>query len=195
MITRRSFLFAIPALGLSAAAFPRRIRAAQVAVQTFNGPMADAGEVYRPVTLPPKPGATPSMTDAQRDELEHQIHCQCGCNLDVYTCRTTDFACSVSPAMHSDVMGLVAGGHSAQEILTAFKAIYGERVLMAPVRSGFNLLGYTVPFIALGTGAVVVAALMRRWKRTAVVSTAPVSQVDATEVELAALDAAVRRDR
>ena len=57
MITRRSFLLAIPALGLSAAAFPRRIRAAQVAVQTFNGPMADAGEVYRPVTLPPKPGS------------------------------------------------------------------------------------------------------------------------------------------
>jgi cytochrome c-type biogenesis protein CcmH len=135
------------------------------------------------------------MTDAQRDELEHQIHCQCGCNLDVYTCRTTDFACSVSPAMHSDVMGLVAGGHSAQEILAAFKAVYGEKVLMAPVRSGFNLLGYTVPFIALGTGAVVVAALMRRWKRTPAVSTTPVAHVDATEGELAALDAAVRRDR
>ena len=195
MITRRSFLLAVPALGLSAAAFPRRIRAAQVAVQTFNGPMADAGDVYRPVTLPSKPGATPSMTDAQRDELEHQIHCQCGCNLDVYTCRTTDFACSVSPAMHSDVMGLVAGGHSAPEILAAFKAIYGEKVLMAPVRSGFNLLGYTVPFIALGTGAIVVAALMRRWKRTAVVSTGQVPHVDATDRELAALDAAVRRDR
>jgi cytochrome c-type biogenesis protein CcmH len=195
MMTRRSFLLAIPALGLGAAAFPRRVRAAQVAVQTFNGPMADAGDVYRQVTLPPKPGATPSMTDAQRDDLEHQIHCQCGCNLDVYTCRTTDFACSVSPAMHSDVMGLVAGGHAAPEILAAFKAIYGEKVLMAPVRSGFNLLGYTVPFIALGTGAVVVAALIRRWKRTTVVSTAQVPHVDATEGEMAALDAAVRRDR
>jgi cytochrome c-type biogenesis protein CcmH len=158
--------------------------------------MADAGEVYHPVTLPAKPGATPSMTDAERDELEHQLHCQCGCNLDVYTCRTTDFACSVSPAMHSDVMGLVAGGHPAREILAAFKAVYGEKVLMAPVRSGFNLLGYTVPFIALGTGAVVVAVLMRRWKRIAAASSIiPAAHVDATEGELAALDAAVRRDR
>jgi cytochrome c-type biogenesis protein CcmH len=196
MITRRSFVLAIPALGLSAAAFPSRIRAAQVAVQTFNGPMADAGEVYRPVTLPPKPDAKPSMTDAQRDELEHQIHCQCGCNLDVYTCRTTDFACSVSPAMHTDVMGLVAGGHSAQEILAAFQAIYGEKVLMAPVKSGFNLLGYTVPFLALGAGAVMVAALIRRWKSpTPVVATAPPPHVTATQGELAALDAAVRQDR
>src|SRR5688572_28584330 len=90
VITRRNFVLAIPVLGLGAAAFPSRIRAAQVPVQTFNGPMADAGEVYRLVTLPSKPGAKPSMTDAERDELEHKLHCQCGCQLDVYTCRTTD---------------------------------------------------------------------------------------------------------
>jgi cytochrome c-type biogenesis protein CcmH len=197
VITRRQFVLAIPALGLGAAALPRRIRAAQQQgpLQTFNEPMAAAGEVYRPVTLPAKPGAKPSMTDAERDDLEHQIHCQCGCNLDVYTCRTTDFACTVSPAMHGDVMGLVAGGYTGEEILAAFKEVYGEGVFMAPVRSGFNLLGYTVPFIALGTGAVVVAALMRRWKsRAAMAASAPLPRVDATEGELAALDAAVRRD-
>ena len=194
-VSRRQFVLAIPALGLAAAAFPRKIRAAQVAVQTFNGPMADANEVYRPVTLPSKPGAQPSMTDAQRDDLEHQIHCQCGCNLDVYTCRTTDFSCSVSPAMHADVMGLVAGGHTAPEILAAFRAVYGEKVLMAPVRSGFNLVGYTMPFIALGTGAVIVAALIRRWKsRAPIVAAAQPDHVDATARELAELDAAVRRD-
>jgi cytochrome c-type biogenesis protein CcmH len=193
-MTRRSFLLAIPALGLSAAAFPRRILGAQ-AVQTFNGPMADAEAVYRPVTLEPKLNAKPSMTPAQRDDLEHQIHCQCGCNLDVYTCRTTDFACSVSPAMHSDVMGLVDGGHSAQEILAAFKAVYGEKVLMAPVRSGFNLVGYTMPFVALGAGAIGVAALLRRWKsHTQPRTLIGHAHVDATEGELAALDAAVRKD-
>jgi cytochrome c-type biogenesis protein CcmH len=157
--------------------------------------MADANAVYRPVTLPAKPGAKPSMTDAQRDDLEHQIHCQCGCNLDIYTCRTTDFACSVSPAMHADVMGLVAGGYGADAILAAFKAVYGEKVLMAPVKSGFNLVGYTMPFVALGTGAVIVAALLQRWK-SRTVTTVPVSKpaIDASEGELAALDAAVRRD-
>jgi cytochrome c-type biogenesis protein CcmH len=195
LMTRRSFILAIPALGLAVAAFPRRVRAAQAAVQTFNGPMADAEAVYKPVTLEPKPNAKPSMTDAQRDDLEHQIHCQCGCNLDVYTCRTTDFACSVSPAMHSDVMGLVDGGHSAQEILAAFKAVYGEKVLMAPVRSGFNLVGYTMPFVALGAGAIGIAALLRRWKLHARPGASIThSPVDATEGELAALDAAVRRD-
>jgi cytochrome c-type biogenesis protein CcmH len=193
-ISRRQFVLAIPALGLAAAAFPRQIRG-QVAVQTFNGPMLDANEVYHPVTLAAKPGAQPSMTDAQRDDLEHQIHCQCGCNLDIYTCRTTDFACSVSPAMHADVMGLVAGGHTAPEILAAFRAVYGEKVLMAPLKSGFNLVGYTMPFVALGTGAVIVAALLKRWKsRTPAIAGIPTHHVDATEGELAALDAAVKRD-
>jgi cytochrome c-type biogenesis protein CcmH len=193
-VSRRQFLLAIPALGLAAAAFPRQIRG-QVAVQTFNGPMLDANEVYRPVTLSAKPGAHPSMTDAQRDDLEHQIHCQCGCNLDVYTCRTTDFSCSVSPAMHADVIGLVAGGHTAPEILAAFRAVYGEKVLMAPLKSGFNLVGYTMPFVALGTGAVIVAALLKRWKsRTPALAGIQPHRVDATEGELAALDAAVKRD-
>jgi cytochrome c-type biogenesis protein CcmH len=195
-MSRRSFvLLAVPAVGLAAAALPRRILAAQAAVQTFNGPMADAEAVYKPVTLAPEPNAKPSMTDAQRDDLEHQIHCQCGCNLDVYTCRTTDFACSVSPAMHSDVMGLVDGGHGAQEILAAFKAVYGEKVLMSPVRSGFNLVGYTMPFVALGAGAIGIAALLRRWKsRSRQETLVAHSHPDATEGELAALDAAVRKD-
>jgi cytochrome c-type biogenesis protein CcmH len=193
--SRRQFVLGLPVLGLAAAAFPRKIRAAQAVVQTFNGPMADANQVYRPVALPPKPGAHQSMTDAERDDLEHQIHCQCGCNLDVYTCRTTDFACSVSPAMHADVMGLVSGGHTAPEILAAFRAVYGEKVLMAPLRSGFNLVGYTMPFVALGTGAVIVAALLRRWRSHARAARPQEPHREAaTDSEIAALDAAVRRD-
>src|SRR5437763_173702 len=192
-VSRRDFVLALPLLGLSAAALPRVLSAQ--AVQTFNGPMADANDVYRPVTLPAKANATASMTAAERDELEHQLHCQCGCNLDVYTCRTTDFACSVSPAMHADVMGLVSGGHGAEEILAAFKAVYGEKVLMAPGKSGFNLVGYTMPFVALGAGAVIVSALLKRWKsQTLVAIPVPVNRIDATDSELAALDAAVRRD-
>ena len=189
-LSRREFLLTIPALGLLAS---RRAARAQ-ALQTFNGPMADANEVYRSVALPAKSNAAPSMTDAQRDDLEHQLHCQCGCNLDVYTCRTTDFSCSVSPAMHADVMGLVAGGHTAQEILAAFKAVYGEKVLMAPNKSGFNLVGYTMPFVALAAGAVVVNALLKRWKKARPGPVTASTHLVASKEELDALDAAVRHD-
>ena len=150
-------------------------------------------EAARRVVRPPKPGAKASMTDDQRDALEHQLRCQCGCTLDVYTCRTTDFSCQVSPAMHRDVMALVEGGYSAQEIIDAFVESYGERVLMAPKKEGFNWAGYIVPFAALGTGAVVVAALIRRWGARAPAASATAS-VDATPEELRRLDAAVRDD-
>ena len=193
-VTRRKFLFELGG-AMAAPLIPivavRRLHAQTT--QSFSGPMEQ--DAYRPVKLAAKPNARPSLTDDQRDDLEHSIKCQCGCPLDVYTCRTTDFACSVSPAMHADVMSLVSGGYGANEILAAFKAVYGERVLMSPVKSGFNWLGYTLPFFALAAGGVFVAALLRRWKSPAA---APVSAgengMDATDEELSRLSAAVRND-
>jgi cytochrome c-type biogenesis protein CcmH len=155
----------------------------------------------RPVRLPPKPGSRVVVSADERDALEHRIRCQCGCTLDVYTCRTTDFSCQVSPAMHHDIMSLVSGGYSAQEIIDAFVGVYGERVLMAPRASGFNLLGWVAPFAVLGGGAILVAALLRSWRRSPrSAAVAPASgsanrPTDATDEELARLDAAVRDDR
>lgn len=151
----------------------------------------------RPVALPPKPNARPLLTAADRDALEHRIKCQCGCTLDVYTCRTTDFSCQVSPSMHRDVVALVDGGYSAQEIIDAFTKTYGEQVLMAPKAEGFNLLGWTLPFIALAGAVVGVAALIRRWGARA--ATVPAGggaapMVDASPEELRRLEAAIRDD-
>lgn len=158
----------------------------------------------RSVALPPKPGATASMTDAQRDELEHHLHCQCGCTLDIYTCRTTDFSCQVSPAMHRDVMALVKGGYSAQEIIDAFTGVYGERVLMAPRKSGFNLLAWITPGVALLAGGVGVSMWLRNRGRRETTRPGPsgvgdtpgtMPGVDATPEELAQLAAAVKGDK
>jgi cytochrome c-type biogenesis protein CcmH len=153
----------------------------------------------RPVRLPPKPGARAVVSTDERDALEHRIRCQCGCTLDVYTCRTTDFSCQVSPSMHRDVMTLVSGGYNAQEIVDAFVGVYGERVLMAPSATGFNLLGWVAPFAALGGGAVLVAVLLRTWRRppgsTASPRVSPTRSSDGTDEELARLEAAVRDDR
>ena len=150
----------------------------------------------RSVRRPPKPGGRPTMTDRERDEqVEKNIRCQCGCTLDVYTCRTTDFACQVSPAMHADIKALVDGGYTAQEILDSFVDTYGERALMAPRPRGFNLLGYVAPFVALAAGAVAVGAVLRGWnaKKNLDVATATPA-VPATSEELARLDAAIRND-
>jgi cytochrome c-type biogenesis protein CcmH len=171
-----------------------------VGVRTpMSGPMDN--DAYHAVILPPKPGAQPSMSTTARDALEHDLHCQCGCTLDVFTCRTTDFTCPVSPAMHHDVMQLVAGGYSKPEIISAFRTAYGDRVLMAPVVEGFNWTAYITPFLALGAGATLVAFLIRRWTAVARLANSKVSATpsqpgatSATPSELARLDAAIRDD-
>ncbi len=160
---RRAFLAG--ALGLAAAiavdaTTARRAAAQQPAQQNF-GPMEQ--DAYRPVLRPAKPDATPLLTDDQRDALEHKLKCQCGCILDVYTCRTTDFTCQVSPAMHRDVMRLIAGGYSEREILDAFVETYGEVALTAPKKEGFNWAGYLAPGIAMAAGALALTLLLRKW--------------------------------
>ena len=191
MQTRRQFIVAASG-GVASLVAMSNANAMQV-TQSFAGPMEQ--NAYRPVKLAPIAGAKPSMTDAKRDELEHQIHCQCGCVLDVYTCRTTDFSCSVSPAMHGDVMALVEGGHSGAQILAAFQTVYGEQILMAPLKKGFNLVGYALPSVVLLIGGVVVAGLIRKWgARERQVVPAAGGKINATDAEMAALDAAVRDD-
>ena len=132
------------------------------------------------------------MSDDARDALEHRIHCQCGCTLDIYTCRTTDFTCPVSPQMHRDVMSLVAGGYTADEIIATFASTYGDKVLMAPPRQGFNWAGYLTPGVAVGTGTLVLIALLKHWHKPE--TRVAVTNVDATSDELKRLDEAIRRD-
>src|SRR5690349_24912016 len=119
---RRDFvarLAAGSAGALSVAALGRRANAqapqAPSAVDSSNLFAMDQS-ASRPVRLPPKPGSRVVVGTEERDALEHRIRCQCGCTLDVYTCRTTDLSCQVSPSRHRDVMAPVSGGQSAPEI-------------------------------------------------------------------------------
>jgi cytochrome c-type biogenesis protein CcmH len=110
---------------------------------TLRDPMA-AGRTRGP-TLP-------GENNAEIQGIEKKLACNCGCTLDVFTCRTTDFSCTYSPALHREVLALRASGKTAQEILDAFVAKYGEKALMAPEARGFNLAGYLLP------GAAIVSA-------------------------------------
>lgn len=195
MISRRSWVHTA-VLTASGALVARAGAQQQGAIVDTSNLFAMDQTAARSVRRAPKPGASPSMTPADRDALEHRIRCQCGCTLDVFTCRTTDFSCQVSPAMHRDIMSLVDGGYDAQEILDAFVNVYGDQALMAPPREGFNVVGYVLPGIAIGVGAIVLAIVMRRWKReTQVAAAAPSAQgIGATPDELQKLEAAIRDD-
>ena len=99
--------------------------------------------------------------------IEKQLRCTCGCGLDIYTCRTTDFNCTVSPSLHRQVLARYEAGQSGPQIVDAFVAEHGAAILMSPPRRGFNLVGYFLPGTLVLAAGVLLFFSLRRWTRIA----------------------------
>jgi len=130
------------------------------------------------------------VTAADNDQgvqaIEKKLRCTCGCGLDIYTCRTTDFTCTYSPALHKQVLGMIGDGKTPQDVIDAFVAQYGQAALMAPPRRGFNLLGYFVPGVLLLAAAGGLLWVLNTWARRAraIAPVQPTAVPDATPAEL-----------
>jgi cytochrome c-type biogenesis protein CcmH len=152
---RRFFLggagMLVAAAGLSAQ------QAEPLSGQGPNGSLRDPTAAGRP-----RAPSTARDNDEAVKAIEHRIKCPCPCGLDVYTCRTTDFVCTYSPAAHREVLALLDQGKTAKEIEAAFIEKYGERALMAPEPHGFNLAGYLLPGAAIVGVGTIMAMLLRR---------------------------------
>ncbi len=157
------------------------------AVQDSLPDLAPTGKLWDPAragqSLEP---TTAGDNDAAIQAIEKQLKCTCGCGLDIYTCRTTDFTCPVSPGLHRRVVALADAGMSAEQIIATFVRENGIVMLMAPPARGFNLTAYFLPGLAiLGTGAILVLAILR-WSRRSrpVEATAGPAGPPATAAEL-----------
>lgn len=126
-----------------------------------------------PLSRPDVVGATRRVVDSAQNDpvvvgVERRIRCTCGCGLDVFTCRTTDFTCSYSPALHDEVVEQLRRTGSADRAIAALVAKYGESILMAPKARGFGVVGYLLPgTIVVVAGLVLAALLVRRTRRPA----------------------------
>jgi cytochrome c-type biogenesis protein CcmH/NrfF len=150
-----------------------RLPAGQMAVSPGPPPQNRAapdsssrGRLYAPEMA----GRSQAPVTARDDDslvkaLESKMRCTCGCNLDVFTCRTTDFTCTTSPAMHRVVLARIDSGMTADQVLASFEKQYGEVVLMQPPKRGFNLAAYFMPFVGLLAGLVIVGLVIRGWFR------------------------------
>lgn len=181
---RRQFLARVAGALVLTARPPGRLTAQSPDSLPGTGPSGHlwdpsrAGRAVAPVTA--------ADNDAAIQAIEKRIRCTCGCNLDVYTCRTTDFTCTVSPALHREVVALAAQGRTGAEIVDQFVRENGVAILMAPPKRGFNLAGYFVPSLLILAAGAVLVVVLRRWTRAAPAPAAPrpVSSVAATAEEL-----------
>ena len=151
--------------------------------QVPSGRLWDPNRAGRPQTPTTERDSDPAI-----QTLEKRIRCTCGCGLDVYTCRTTDFTCTTSPAMHRQVLGLLDRGLTPDQVVQAFVDEHGESILMAPPKRGFNLAAYFVPGVLIVAAAAILAVVLRRWTRAAAAAPAvPAGTVEASPDELAQL--------
>ena len=94
----------------------------------------------------------------------HDVAAQLRC----VVCQSLSVADSPSETA-SQMRGIIrerlAAGESPAEVRAYFVEKYGEWILLAPPKSGFNLLVWVVPFAGLGLGLVLVAVILRRWSR------------------------------
>lgn len=165
---RRAFLRQV-ALGGLALAGAGALRG-QAAAQDAPGG-GETGRLYNPNAVQQRAPTVGADNDALIMAVEKTLKCQCGCNLDIYTCRTTDFTCTTSPALHRDIVALREQGMTAEQIREDFVRQYGEQALMAPKAEGFNLAGYFVPGILMLVGIGVLSMwIVRRQRQVAAAS-------------------------
>jgi cytochrome c-type biogenesis protein CcmH len=123
--------------------------------------------------------------DAAARRLEGKLMAPC--------CWTQTVSHHYSPAadqMRKGIREKLSSGLTEEQILEAYVAEYGERILASPRARGFNILAYVLPgaFAILGVGVLILA--LRRFMasgRAAVAAVplgdAPVSDAYAARIE------------
>ena len=93
-------------------------------------------------------------------DLESELVCP--------TCKTTlDMSdAPVAKRMTTYIRERIAAGASEQQIKDELVAQFGPAVLAEPSKSGFDLLAWLLPLVALLAGAAVVGLLVWRWTRS-----------------------------
>jgi cytochrome c-type biogenesis protein CcmH len=98
------------------------------------------------------------------EEAVHDVAAQLRCvvcqNLSV-----ADSPSEMAAQMRAIVRERLEAGETPEQVREYFVARYGEWILLAPRRRGFNLIVWGFPLGAVTVGFAAVALLLRRWTR------------------------------
>ena len=89
----------------------------------------------------------------------------CFCN----TCphlAVSDCTCSLADKIRDDIAKRLSSGQTEDQIIKSYVAQYGQTVLSAPPKSGFNLTAWIIPFLAFGIGGAVLVTFLRKQRHS-----------------------------
>ena len=93
-------------------------------------------------------------------EIAAQLRCVVCQNLSV-----ADSPSEMASQMRAVIRERLATGERPDQVVQYFVDKYGEWILLAPRRQGFNLLVWAMPAIAVAVGLAIVGILVTRWTR------------------------------
>lgn len=96
-----------------------------------------------------------------QSEIEEALICQCGCGIVLKHCPHQN--CGYAIPARQYIADLIKEGKGKDAIIDVFVKRDGQKVLAAPKKEGFNLLGYILPFIALIAAAFFLSRVIKSW--------------------------------
>ena len=93
-------------------------------------------------------------------DLENALMCKCDdkCGKVLINCT-----CSTSDKTRAKFTKMLESGLTVEQIIKSQVDKYGETVLSAPTKFGFNLTAWVMPFVALIAGGVGVKKIISSW--------------------------------
>lgn len=135
--------------------------------------------------------ASQLQSDAVRRVGVH-LACLCGtCKNTVADCPMLE--CHFAKPARVRIAALQAEGKPDSEIIALFVAEHGKQVLAVPPAEGFNLLAWTMPFVAIAAGLALIWWFIQRFRKPSAVPAAAQDETlsryrDQIEKDLARLD-------
>ena len=113
----------------------------------------DAERLGQPLGFPVEGAALETMTD----DLASIMRCPVCQGLSV-----ADSPVDSAVAMKNQVRELLAAGYTRSQVLEYFEASYGEFILLEPKATGFNLVVWIAPVLAVLAGALLIVMRLRK---------------------------------
>jgi cytochrome c-type biogenesis protein CcmH len=110
----------------------------------------------------PAPEGAAGETEATKG-VTSRLLCMCGTcvNQSIHECT-----CGTAANQREKIAARLAAGSPAETIIQEYVEEYGPQVLTTPEKTGLNLVGWLVPFLAAILGLAALTFVLRGWVRT-----------------------------
>ncbi len=96
--------------------------------------------------------------------IKNSLTCVCDCNMTVEACQGA-MACESADKLTAEAQQLIDQGLDKNAVLASFISRYGEQILSAPTKKGFNLTAWVTPFLLILGAGFLIIQFVRKWSR------------------------------